>query len=199
VTRHVARIALALVAAAAPALAAESYVVEPGHTFPMFEVSHLGISTQRGRFERTTGRITLDRDARAGTVDIEIEAASASTGNPKLDVAVRGEDFFDAEHHPRIAFKSSRVEFDGARPARVEGSLTLLGVTRPVTLALSHFECTSKPFFVKTTCGADASATVSRAAFGMKRYASFIGDEVRIVIQVEAVKEENASPAEGGG
>jgi polyisoprenoid-binding protein YceI len=164
-------------------------------------VTHLDISTQRGRFDRTTGRIELDPDAGSGAIAIDIEAQAVSTGNPKLDAALRGEDFFDVERHPRITFRSTRIEFARREPARVEGDLTLLGVTLPVALKVERFGCTRKPFLVRLTCGADLSGSLSRAAFGMKSFASFIGDEVRLDIQVEAIKEEKAAepPSSGGG
>jgi len=179
--------------------ATETYAIDPAHTMPGFEVSHLGISTQRGRFERTAGTIALDREAGTGAVAIEIDAASITTGTAKLDATVRGEDFLDAANHPRITFRAERFRFDKDVPVSAEGELTLLGVAKPVTLAITHFACTRKPFLVRTTCGADASATISRAAFGMSRFASFLGDDVRIVIQVEAVKEEPPAPTSSGG
>jgi polyisoprenoid-binding protein YceI len=180
--------------------ATETYTIDPAHTMPGFEVSHLGISTQRGRFERTAGTIALDREAGSGAVAIEIDAASVTTGTSKLDVTVRGEDFLDAANHPHITFHAERFKFEKDVPVSAEGELTLLGVTKPVTLSITHFACTRKPFLVRTTCGADASATISRSAFGMSRFASFLGDDVRIVIQVEAVKEEAAAaPTSSGG
>lgn len=186
---------LALGAAAAP----ESFVVDAAHTFPSFGVSHLGIATQRGRFDRTSGRIMLDRESGQASIVVDIEAASISTGNAKIDALLRGEDFFDAERHPRIAYRATRMAMQAGSPTAFEGELTLLGVTRPVTLKVERFACTQKPFLVRTTCGADASAAVSRNAFGMKGLAAFVGDEVRIDIQVEAVRQEVSQPAPGGG
>jgi polyisoprenoid-binding protein YceI len=184
-------VAFALAAALPPAHGApENFTIDPAHTMPHFEVSHLGISTQRGRFERTRGHIALDREAGAGSILIEIDAASATTGSPMLDATLRGEDFFDVEHFPRLVFKAERLAFDSGSPVRAEGELILLGVTRPVTLQIRHFACTRKPLLVRTTCGADIVAAISRSAFGMKSYAAWIGDEVRLLIQVEAVRQE---------
>jgi polyisoprenoid-binding protein YceI len=183
---------LLALAAGLPAHAADEFVIDPSHTFATFSVRHLDIATQRGRFDRSAGRVALDAQAGAGSVSIEIDAASVSTGNARLDATLRGEDFFDTERHPQIAFRSTRVELEQGAPARIEGELTLLGVTRPVTLRVERFACTRKPFLVRTTCGADATATLSRSAFGMKSYAAFIGDEVRLDIQAEAVKQEPA-------
>ncbi len=191
--RRAAAAGAALAAAASFAQAPEVYMLDPAHSFPAFEVAHLGIATQRGRFDRTRGRVTLDRAAHAGTIDIETDAASVSTGNAKLDAVLRSDEFFDVERHPKIVFRAEKLEFREEVPVRAEGSLTLLGVTRPVTLEVRQFACTRKPFLVRTTCGADVEARLSRAAFGMASYASFVGDEVRIVIQVEAVRQEPAA------
>jgi polyisoprenoid-binding protein YceI len=198
--RRAAAAGAALAAAASFAQAPEVYVVDPAHTFPAFEVSHLGIATQRGRFDRTRGRVTLDRAAHTGTIEIETDSASVSTGNAKLDAVLRSDEFFDVERHPKIAFRAEKLELRDDVPVRAEGILTMHGVTHPVTLEVRQFACTRKPFLVRTTCGADVEARLSRSAFGMAGYASFVGDEVRIVIQVEAVRQEPAAePQDSGG
>jgi polyisoprenoid-binding protein YceI len=192
--------ALAAVAAL-PALGApEDFVVEPGHTFSHFGVSHLGISTQRGRFDATTGRIVLDREAGTGSIDVEIDARSVSTGNAALDAVVRGEDFLDAARFPAITFRSRRIAFEGGVPRRASGELTIAGRTRPVELEVVRFGCTRLPFLVRTTCGADAVALLRRSEFGMAAYSGLVGEEVRLEIQVEAVRQEPAAePAPAGG
>jgi polyisoprenoid-binding protein YceI len=184
--------AAALPAAGAP----EEFDIDPGHTFPAFAVGHLGISTQRGRFERTAGRIVLDRAAGTGSVEIAIESASVSTGNPKLDAVVRGEDFLDAQRHATISFRSRAVAFEQGVPRRIAGDLTLAGVTRPVELAVTRFGCTRLPFLVRETCGADAVARIRRSEFGITAFAGLVADELAIEIQVEAVRREPA-PAPG--
>jgi polyisoprenoid-binding protein YceI len=187
---------LALPAAAAP----EEFVVEPGHTFPRFSVDHLGISTQRGRFDRTRGRIVIDREAGTGSVEIAIDAGSASTGNAALDAVVRGEDILDAQRHPLVTFRSHAVSFEGDVPSRASGELTLAGVTRPVELRIVRFGCTRRPFLVRVTCGADATATLRRSDFGITAFAGLVGEEVAVEIQVEAVRQEpDAGPQPSGG
>jgi len=190
--------ALAVVAPQANA-SSEEFTIDAAHTYPAFAVKHLGISTQRGRFDKTTGRITLDREAGAGAIEIVIDTTSVSTGSPQLDKVLRGEDFFDVEKHPRMTFKSQSLEFNSGVPRSARGEFTLLGVTRPVTLAIDHFGCTRMPLMVRTTCGADASTTLSRSAFGMSRYGVWIGDDVRIVIQIEAVKVEPPAQVQDPG
>ncbi len=188
--------AMALAASAAP----EVFVVDPAHTHPSFSVDHLGISTQRGRLGRTTGRIVLDREAGTGTVEVEIDAASVSTGNAALDAVVRGEDFLDAARHPVARFRARELVFEAGVPRRAAGELTLAGVTKPVELAIVRFGCTRLPFLVRLTCGADIVAGLKRSAFGMSAFPAFVGDEVRLDIQVEAVLEEREPPpAPSGG
>lgn len=175
---------------ALPALAApESFTVDPRHTFPSFEVNHLGFSTQRGRFNKSTGRITLDREAKAGTVEIEIEAASVDTGLDKLEEHLVGEDFFNVAKYPRMTFKSRSMSFNGDKPASVSGDFTLLGVTKPVTLTINAFNCGVHPINKKNVCGADVSGTIQRSEFGMTKYVPGVSDEVKLQIQVEAFKD----------
>ncbi len=196
-----ARVLVALALAPAPALAApETYDIEPRHTFPHFAVEHLGISTQRGRFERTRGTIVLDREAGTGAIDIDIDAGSVSTGTAALDAVLRGEEFLDAGRHPTVAFRSRRLTFEGGTLRAAEGELTIAGATRPVTLRVERFGCTRLPFLVRLTCGAEARASIRRSAFGLDAWGGLVGDEVRLEIQVEAVRREpEAGPVPSGG
>ncbi|GLT23488.1 polyisoprenoid-binding protein [Zoogloea oryzae] len=181
---------LALAAVSAPALAAPAgYTVDPNHTFPVFEVDHLGFSTQRGRFNKTSGRITLDTAARQGTVDVTIDATSIDMGFAKWNDNMRGENYFNTDVHPTITFKADRLVFDGERPVSAEGSLTMLGVTRPVTLTINRFRCAPHPLNKRETCGADVVATLKRSEFGMTKYIPSVGDDVRLLIAVEAFRE----------
>ena len=181
--------ALLGVALAARALAADTYTIDPRHTLPSYEIDHFGWSTQRGRFERVAGKITLDRAAKSGSVEVVIDVASVSSGVAKLDEHLRNADFFDAARHPTMTFKASRIVFDGDTPAAVPGELTLLGVTRPVTLVIKAFHCAPNAFAKKDACGADAVATIRRTDFGMTKYAPALGDEVKLLINVEALKD----------
>jgi polyisoprenoid-binding protein YceI len=177
--------ALSFPLAAAP----EHFTIDPAHTLPAFEVSRFGISSLRGHFDRVTGSISLDRETRAGSIAIEIDATSAGIGDGWFDAVLKGEDFFDVARHPRLAFRAHRLEFEGERPVRADGELTLRGVTHPVALELRQFTCLRKDAASRTTCAAEIFGRISRSAFGMTGYAGFIGDEVRLVIQVEAVKQ----------
>lgn len=169
--------------------AAETFTIDVRHTFPVFEVNHLGFSTQRGRFNKTEGKITLDRAAKTGSVEIRIDSGSIDMGLEDWDKHMRGEDFFNVAQHPFMSFTADRFMFDGDKPVAAEGSLTLLGVAKPVTLKIEGFNCGTHPINKKALCAADISATIRRSEWGMKKYLPAIGDEVTIKIPVEAFKD----------
>lgn len=174
---------------ALPAAAADSYTIDPTHTWPVFEVSHLGFSTQRGRFDKTSGRITLDPAAGKGSIEVVIDTASINMGFAQWNDKMKGPDFFSVVYFPTMTFTATDITFDGDKPVAAQGTLTLLGETRPLTLTISDFKCGTHPLLRKAMCGANISATIKRSDFGMKRFLSTIGDEVRIVSPVEAYKD----------
>lgn len=178
-------LSLTLSAAAAP----EVFVIDPTHTFPMFEVSHLGYSFHRGRFNTTAGTITLDREAQRGSIEVSIDTTSLDTGHDKMEQELKGKDFFDVARYPTLRFQSDRLVFNEQRVVAAHGILTLLGVTQPVTLKLNHFRCATNPLTKKYSCGANAVATINRSEFGMTKYVPYVGDEVTITIQVEAARD----------
>jgi polyisoprenoid-binding protein YceI len=171
------------------AQAADSYTIDSRHTLPVFEINHLGFSTQRGRFNKSAGKISLDLAAKSGNVDLTIETASIDMGLDKWDEHLKSADFFDAAKHPTITFKSNKIKFDGDKVVGAEGDLTLLGVTKPVTLALSGFRCGEHPMLKKTVCGVDATTMIKRSEFGMKYGLPAIGDDVKLIVPVEAIKD----------
>ena len=181
--------AIAGILAILPAVAAETYSLDSTHTFPSFEVSHLGFSIQRGRFNKTSGRITFDAAAKQGSVDVVIDTASIDTGYGKLEDHLRGEDFFNVARYPTITFKSDKFVFERDKVKSVAGNLTILGVTRPVTLTANYFRCGDYPMARKKACGADFAAAVKRSEFGMNYLAGAVGDDVTLRIQVEAIKD----------
>ena len=183
--------ALILAAAvAAPALAApETFNVEPTHTFPRFSYNHLGYSVQLSRFDKTSGKVVFDKVAKTGSVDITIDTKSVSTGAATFNEHIQGEDFLDTAKHPTATFKSTKVVFEGDKPAKIEGNLTLKGVTKPVTLTVTSFQAMPHPMVKKDAIGANAFTTVKRTDFNMGKNAPYVGDEVRIDIAIEAIKE----------
>ena len=182
--------ALAAFAVALPAMAEpENFTVDPNHTFPAYEVSHFGYSLQRGRFNKTGGKVVLDEAAAKCSADISIDTASVSSGVAKLDEHLKSEDFFNAAKNPEITFKSTACSFEGAKVKSVAGNLTMNGITRPVTLTANYFNCGNHPMTKKKVCGADFEAVVKRTEFGMKYAIPVLGDDVRLRINVEAIKD----------
>lgn len=180
---------LVLLLPVSSAHAADRYRIDPAHTYPAFAVDHLGFSLQRGRFDRTSGTLELDAEARTGQVHIRIDVASLSSGDEERDKRLKGDSFFDAATYPFIEFVSTGVDWTGEYPSAVTGDLTLHGVTRPVTLTISRFKCGFHLFNLGRACGAEASLTLKRSDFGMDRWLSAVGDDVDITIQMEAVRE----------
>jgi polyisoprenoid-binding protein YceI len=174
---------------AAPAYAADNYTIDPTHTWPMFEVNHLGYSTQRGRFNKSSGKITLDIAAKKGSVDLTIETDSLDMGFAKWDEHMKSQDFFYVAQYPTIRFTSDELIFDGDKVVGAEGKFTLLETTRPLTLRVDNFHCAPFPLTKKFHCGADVSATISRTQFGMAKYVPMVGDEVKLFSPIEADKD----------
>lgn len=173
-----------------PALNAQavesSYEIEPTHTFPNFEINHLGFSTFRGRFEQTSGVVRYDPERKTLAVEAVIKVDSVDTGVAKLDEHLRKDDFFDAAKYPEIVFKSTAASFEGDKPATVTGELTMHGVTRPVTLSVDAFACKAHPLAGVWACGADLSTKIRRSDWGISKYVPAVGDEVTLKIEVEA-------------
>ena len=185
---------LALVAAlsafSAAALAApETYNVEPTHTYPRFEYSHFGYSNQQQRFDKTSGKIVLDRAAKTGSVDVTIDATSVNTGYALFNGHIQAEDFFNTAKYPTITFKSTGVKFEGDKPVAIDGNLTIKGVTKPVTLTVTSFHSMAHPMLKKDAIGANAVTKVKRSEFKMGKNVPYVSDEVSLTIAVEAIKE----------
>ncbi len=175
---------LSTMALAAPA----TYKVDSTHTFPSFEADHFGgMSVWRGKFNQTSGNITLDLAAKTGSVDITIDAASVDTGEDGLNKHLKGGDFFDVEKFPTATYKGKFTKFVDGKPTEVTGNLTLHGVTKPVTLTIRSFKCMPHPMKKKEFCGADVTTTINREDFGVSYGKAFgFSMDVKLNIQVEA-------------
>lgn len=179
----------ALVAVSIPALAiADNYIVDPEHTYPSLEFSHMGLSIWRGKFDKTSGKIALDRSAKTGNADIVIDAGSIDFGHAKMKEYAVTADWLNVEKFPTLTYKGP-IKFNGDTPASVNGQLTLRGVTKPVTLKINSFKCMPHPMLKREVCGADAEGDFNRADFGMTKYSDGDAGKIHLRIQVEAIKE----------
>ena len=185
--RIAAALTLATLFTGAAIAAPVTYNVDGSHTFPRFSYSHFGYSTQLSSFSKTTGKVVFDAEAKTGSVDIVIDTISVNTGFSDFNEHIQGEDFLDTAKFPQATFKSTQVIFDGAKPAKIEGLLTLKGVTKPVTLTVTGFQAAPHPMLKKPAMGANAFTVIKRTEFNAGKYAPYVGDEVRIDIAIEAM------------
>ena len=166
---------------------ADSYTIDPTHTYPNFTINHLGFSTLHGRFGKTSGTLEMDKAKGTGSVNIVIDVASIDTGFGKRDDHLRSPDFFNAVEFPEITFKSTKVTFKD-NGATVVGDLNMKGVTKSVSLNVDSINCGVHPFNKKDVCGFNATTQLKRSDFGIKYALPAVGDEVNLTIEVEAVK-----------
>lgn len=177
-------IALSAAAAAEPV----TYDLDPDHTYPSFEADHMGgLSTWRGKFNRSSGTVVLDRAARTGSIDVTVDMKSVDFGHDEMNKHAMAADILDVERYPTAVFKGKFTEFDGDVPDKAHGELTMHGVTRPITLDIDDFKCIMHPMTKREACGADVSAEFNRADYGID-FALNMGfkPEVELKIQVEA-------------
>jgi polyisoprenoid-binding protein YceI len=178
---------------ALPALAAaDPYIIDPNHTYPSFEADHMaGLSVWRGKFNKTTGVVTLDKAAGTGTVDVVVETGSVDFGLDKMNEHANGPDLFDTAKFPQAVYKGKLDGFADGVPSRVVGDLTLHGVTKPLVLKINSFKCMPHPMLKREVCGADAYGSFNRDDFGMDAGKAYgFKMDVTLRIQVEAIKAE---------
>lgn len=171
-----------------------TWAIDASHSNVEFAVKHLMIATVKGRFADVSGTVRLDDEQPArSAVEVKIGAASIDTRQPDRDAHLRSADFFDVERHPAITFTSTRVAKDGDE-YRVDGDLTIRGITRPVSLRVSEEGRTRDPWGGERV-GFSATAKINRKDFGLtwnqvlETGGIAVGDEVKIALDVEVVKQ----------
>ncbi|CAN5634119.1 YceI family protein [soil metagenome] len=175
-----------------------SWDLDSVHTHVGFSVKHMMVSTVRGQFRTFSGKVGLDeKDFTRSTFEGDIDVASIDTGNTDRDNHLRTNDFFDVANHPKITFKSTKIEAAGDA-YKVHGDLTIRGVTKPVTLDV-EFHGTSKNPYGKTVAGFGAITTINRKDFGVAFNAILetggvaVGEKVKLEIEVEVAAAEKAA------
>ncbi|MBL0087613.1 MAG: polyisoprenoid-binding protein [Ideonella sp.] len=182
----------AALAVAAVGVQAESasYAIDPTHTFVTFEIGHFGTTTNRGRFDKKSGSVQLDKAAKSGKAEITIDTTSINTGTEAFNKHLQSADLFDAAKYPTIRFVADRFGFSGDKVSEVAGQLTLLGKTLPVTLRAAQFNCYESPMLKREVCGGDFETSIVRSQFGMNYGLNWgFPDNVRLLIQIEAIKQ----------
>ena len=174
------------------ASANSTYVIDTAgvHYYAGFQISHLGFSTMHGRFDTLSGTIKYD-DAEPinSQVSITIKASSINTNMAKRDAHLKSPDFFNVEEFSDITFVSTKLVKTGEKKAKMTGNLTMMGVTRSITLDTTLINIGANPFSKAPTAAWSARGTIKRSDFGSKYGAPAIGDEVTLIIDIEALKQ----------
>lgn len=171
------------------AWAAESFVLDPEHTFPSFEIRHQGVSLLRGKFNRSQGRVVLDPGGPGNLIEVSVDASSGDTGHDGLNQKLLGGNFFNTARFPEIRFVANEVAFQDGKPVSANGTLTMLGVSHPIVLEIRDYACTRQFPTLRPMCGADVHTSLRRSDFGMVYGIPLIGDEVKLAIEVEGFRE----------
>jgi polyisoprenoid-binding protein YceI len=179
--------ALFAVASGLAFAAPQTYNVDPTHTYAGYEIGHVGLSLQHGLFTQVGGTLTVDDAAHSGTVDVTIDAASLSTDYAARDKHLKSDAFFNVAKYPTLTFKASQLKYDGDKLTDVAGTLTLLGVSKPLTLHVTHFAHAKNPMSGKDSYGVNAEGWIKRSDFGMTTYLPAIADDVKLQITLEAI------------
>ena len=168
-----------------------TYEVDPTHTYPSFAADHMGgLSVWRGKFDKSSGTIVLDKDKASGTVDITVDTNSIDFGLEKLNEHARTPDMFDVAKFPTATYKGKLANFKNGAPTEVQGEFTLHGVTKPLTLHIDSFLCKPNPMTKKEVCGADATATFNRKDYGLNFGEPYgFKMDVKLAIQIEAIRQ----------
>ena len=183
--------ALAVAASAGVLAQAGVYNIDPTHTKAIWEAKHFGTSTNRGFWEKTTGEISLDKVAKSGTVDVKIDMSSINTGVAPFNSHLKGPDFFDVANHPSARFVGSKFKFDGDKIIEIAGNMTILGKTNPAVLKATSYNCYQSPMLKREVCGGDFETIVKRSTYGLNWgiAENFTSDDIKVTIQVEAIKQ----------
>ncbi len=164
--------------------AADTYTIDPSHTYANFSIMHLGFSTMYGRINSVGGEFTLDKDAGTGSVRVDLDPATVDTGHQERDDHLRSPDFLNVEEFPDMSYESTSVTLD-QDGGTIEGNLTLMGQSKPVSLQVLRWHCGEHPFNKKPTCGFDATTTIKRSDFGVTYGIPNVGDEMTLMIEIE--------------
>ena len=169
--------------------APQNFVIDPASTHVHWELKHFGTSTSRGRFDAITGSIVLDREAHTGIASFSIATNSISTGFAPFDGVLRGPYLLATQEFPTAYFVAQRFVFESDRVTAVTGELTLRNISQTVTLRASRFACRTDAESAREVCGGDFETEFNRSAFGITHSLPFVADRVRVLLQIEAVRQ----------
>ena len=195
-------IALTALIIAAPALASEvtvpsgTYAIDPAHTRVIWKVNHFGLSNFTAQFNKVSGTLTLDADNPADSALVaNVDPSSVVTAHPfpeqtDFDAELRGEPWLNTAKFPEATFKSTSIELTSDNSGRMDGELTFLGVTKPVSFDVTLIGQLDKhPFAPGAAIGFSAQGSIKRSDFGLNTFIPNVGDDVELIIETELLEQ----------
>jgi polyisoprenoid-binding protein YceI len=171
------------------AFAADNYTIDPAFSLAHFDIMRLGFSSQRGSFNKTSGKVQLDFRAKTGSVDFTIDTRSINMGSAAWTSHLADEGLFNVKKFPTMHFKSDKLFFEGDKVVAAQGNFTMLGVTQPLKVSVSNFHCGVSPVNKRQMCAGNISADLLRSTFGLSKYIPAVSDEVSIYVSIDAYKD----------
>src|SRR5476651_487028 len=167
-----------------------TYAIDPSHSFATWEIGHFGTSTNRGRFNKTSGSVTLDKAGKSGSLDVTVDTSSLDTGTAAFTKHVSSDEILNVAAFPTAHLVATKFVFNGDKVSEIDGTLTLMGKTNPIVLKAQNYNCYMNPMVKREVCGGDFDATIVRSQYGVTYGLNYgFPDAVHMVIQVEAVKQ----------
>jgi polyisoprenoid-binding protein YceI len=170
--------------------AIEIFDLSAQHTHPTFDVIRLGFLHTPGIFNDASGELLLDRSAKTGSIEVIIRTGSLSTGIEARDDYLKGSEFFNVSSFPIATVTAKDFNLNGQFPMHVDGSLTMLGVTKPISLTIVAMQCDPPPSGQKAICKGRVNTTIQRSEWGMSRYLLFVANAVTIDVEVTATSKQ---------
>ncbi len=184
--------ALLIFTASAISVFAQAYDIDAAHSGASFSVKHMMVTNVSGRFSNVSGKINYDpANLAKSTIEATIDINTINTNEPKRDGHLKSPDFFDAAKFPTMTFKSTKI-YKAGGVTKVDGNLTLRGVTKPVTLTLEELSPEVKHPMGTVVRGAVAKTKINRRDFGLTwntvldSGGAMVGDEISITLEIEA-------------
>ena len=167
-----------------------TYAIDPNHTFASWEIAHFATSTNRGRFNKTSGTVTLDKAAKTGSLDVTVDTTSLDTGTAAFTKHISSDEMLNVAAFPTAHLVATKFVFNGDKVAEIDGNLTLMGKTNPIVLKAQNFNCYMSPMVKREVCGGDFDTTLVRSQYGVTYGLNYgFPDAMHVIVQVEAVKQ----------
>ena len=174
---------------ASTAISGNDYTVDPVHSSLVFGIKHFGASMFYGRINSPAGKLVFDEEnPKNSMVEISVNAGDVDTASEKRDKHIKSAEFFNIKNYPLISFKSTNVKKISEKEYQVEGGLTFLGKTRTIKIVVQYIGSGKDPWGGYRS-GFESRFTIKRSDFGMDFMMGPIGDEVQIIISIEAVRD----------